>query len=730
LANLTVSRIIHSSVIASIVFTAPGLGQTAARARHTSKPELVLQSAPSKTHIEFTGDGRWILEWRTDEFDKAIRVWDTSTGRIARIVPVNNEEDAQARIVPGLGGHRMAVKKKAGLEVWDIINGQQVFAGQDACRASSPVLSPDGKWLACREGDGVIRRWDLSSSQEATPLRSQAGKVARISFSPDSHYLAALTDEGSVGLWNAVTGRPIWTVTNKPLYAAGALDFSKDSRILVVRKAAGSRLLSVSTQLELPYPGDAIRAFGPGNQWVTYSEAEKFWQVWSDARLTLSFNAPRNEIQTMRFDRAGHRLIWCCEDNQIEFMNLSSHRMPPSVALPPGSKFLEFSPDLRWAAVSTGEDSGFEALDLATGKVARVFSAPSVSLRNPLLSPDGHWLAGNVGGFINVWNLVSGRLERSFPCFSCDNFGAFSPNSRLLAWVNPYEAHGIKIWDVHSGAELAAPVFPHALSITFHPDGRRIAAANDKGEVKIWNWLSGEELRSLPPVRGLIFELAFSPDGKSLAARAFNPEVVRIWNLSSGQQSVSIPIKENQDDAEFGIVFSPDGARMGVPHRDRVSVWSAQTGKQVATIPAKDPVEVRRNLWKLATRDGVRAVAVKNVTPNGRLAIYGWCSGAPCIRELTTGRAVGYLAPVTATADWIVFTPDGKFDGSEDGMDKLIAWRVGESVYPFKAFASGRKSNLLTSIFNVRNVKPPSTHTAQSRRSIPKKHPLALVAGR
>src|SRR5262249_11552038 len=100
----------------------------------------------------------------------------------------------------------------------------------------------------------------------------------------------------------------------------------------------------------------------------------------------------------------------------------------------------------------------------------------------------------------------------------------------------------------------------------FSPDGTRFAAIlrpplpnkplSFKWEVRVWDTATGKELLTLKDAAGWVDNLAFSPDGKRLAART-GPGV-KVWDADTGK---ALPAVQSSGSISQ-VVFGPDSRRL------------------------------------------------------------------------------------------------------------------------------------------------------------------------
>jgi RNA polymerase sigma factor (sigma-70 family) len=152
---------------------------------------------------------------------------------------------------------------------------------------------------------------------------------------------------------------------------------------------------------------------------------------------------------------------------------------------------------------------------------------------------------------------------------------AFSPDGKLLATGGSQHDNDVRLWDVTAGKEhrvIKTGAIVHA--VTFSRDGKVLATGQGDGRVVLWDVATGKELRVLAGATDSALRVAFSPEGRLLAAAGpverdgKRPYGVRLWSAAAGK------LLRSWDDTGASVGFSPDGKMIAILGKDgTVRLW-------------------------------------------------------------------------------------------------------------------------------------------------------------
>src|SRR5262249_44602229 len=120
--------------------------------------------------------------------------------------------------------------------------------------------------------------------------------------------------------------------------------------------------------------------------------------------------------------------------------------------------------------------------------------------------------------------------------------------------------------------------------LTFSPDGRRLVAMTDQ-ELKLWELVEGEEVLSLAASPLGLAAVAFSADGRFLAAAG----VQRSGVLDGGPLPEGFSVRVTHATSVPAVTYSPDGRLLAFGGAGQVLLWDAATGESRAAFSLAQP---------------------------------------------------------------------------------------------------------------------------------------------
>jgi WD40 repeat protein len=368
--------------------------------------------------------------------------------------------------------------------------------------------------------------------------------------------------------------------------------------------------------------------------------------------------------------------LWRCAEQS--HMTLKGHHdMVRAVAFAPSGDLV----------ASASWDNTVRLWDVHTHQTRQLLDDFKGRVTALAFSPDGNMLA--CAAWAKDWMHGSGELrlrelstgtERRPPLPTGGTLGmggvttmAFAPDGKTLAlgmgqFQTLKDTTGrIEFLDPATGKRKgrAWPLQGHlVLSLAYSPDGKRLAAGTWKkessgssGSVRLWETATGKEQSVPQGHHGGVSSVAFSPDGTTLASGSWD-ETVLLWDVRKQQVTARLT---GHSDRVLCVAFAPDGKTLAASSADGVvRLWQLPQGKAL-----------------LDLRGHTLSVYSLAFCPDGKWLATGSWDRTIKLWDLERERA--QAIPPAGHTDWVycvAFAPDGKTLAS-GGVDKsILLWDV------------------------------------------------------
>ena len=390
----------------------------------------------------------------------------------------------------------------------------------------------------------------------------------------------------------------------------------------------------------------------------------KLWEL-ATGRVVKTLTGHTGGINSVTYSLDGAYLAsGSADDGTVKIWEVGTWNCVKTLEASEG-RALCYSPDGAYLAGSSASDGTVKIWEVRTWNCVKTLKASGGKAL--CYSPDGAYLASasaDDGNTIELWELESGKCIKTLEGHEGHLTSVrFSPDGKYVASASYDDT--IKIWEISTGMNIKTLTghISDVKCLAYSPNGEYIASGSAEkykytangsvdGTIKLWEVGTGECIKTLSGHTGSIYSICYSPDGAYLASGS-SDGTIKLWEVESGK---CVKTFDGDGDWEHAVSFSPNGKYLANGSDDKtIKLWEVESGKCIKTLTGHT--------------ERIRSVCY---SPNGNRITSVSYDQTIKFWDASTGALLATTFNLKEGEEWLTYTPEGFFAGSEWATKNLV----------------------------------------------------------
>jgi WD40 repeat protein len=391
-------------------------------------------------------------------WDHTLKLWDTSSGKCIRTFRGHSNHVCSIVITQD-GKHAISGSADNDIRIWDLEKGDclRILKGHTAS-VSTIALLPDESELISGSYDHSLRTWSLNSSYSLNHI-TDSEPVSFITSNPENDRIVGINDEGTVRVWDALSGICIENYKVTIIKACG-ICVTSDKELIIISNENKTVLWNMQKAVivkEFNYEGNPVTKINSFA--ITQDEDEILTGSWAGGAWIFGIgwgysiiNLSGDIIYDIAVTDDGNNGLTVGENGFVGLWELKSRNFKlltghngdvTVVKTVPGSLL----------AVTGSMDGSAKIWNLTNQLCLHTLSGHSDAVRTLAVSPNGKSvITGSDDQKIKMWDVETGCCIRTFSGHKSGIWKvAFLSDGRHII-SGGYHDCCAKIWNIDTGS--------------------------------------------------------------------------------------------------------------------------------------------------------------------------------------------------------------------------------------------------------------------------------------